>query len=99
MKFFDLTDVEFVGSKRARVGFYEVRKLMTLIDNRAEANGNRPLTETMTFQQAASCFLSGESAINILKATPTDRTRVKGKMMWSTVVKELRKNNVITEET
>lgn len=99
MKFFDVTDVEFVGSKRARVSFYEVRKLMTLIDNRAEANGNHPLTETMTFQQAASCFLSGESAINILRATPTGRTRVKGKMMWSTVVKELRKNNAITEET
>jgi hypothetical protein len=61
MKFLVASDVGFVG-KRAHISLYEIKRVMTKIDNEAATNGATS-TEHMTLTEANTCYFRGESAI------------------------------------
>ena len=86
MKFLVAPDVDFLG-KRAHISLYEVKRVMTKIDNEAATNGATP-TEHMTLTEANTCYFRGESTIyaTVPDKTPAGRPRIISKMKWGALL-------------
>jgi hypothetical protein len=91
MKFLVASDVDFLG-KKAPCRLYEMKKVMTSIDNEAIAKGAIP-SDHMSFAEANTCYFRGEKAVSdaVPDKTPSGRPRVISKLKWNTVVKYLYK--------
>ena len=93
MKYFHNSDVEHLG-KASRVRLAELRKVMTVIDVAAAANGKGfPSANNMDHTMANTCYFHGESAIIDLVPTQTNkgRDRLVSRMKWTTVVRFMHK--------
>lgn len=91
MKFLVSSDVDFLG-KKAPCRLYEMKKVMTSIDNEAAKNGAN-ISDHMSMTEARTCYWYGEKAVSdaVPDRTPSGRPRDISKLKWNTVVKYLYK--------
>ena len=91
MKFLERRDVAHIG-KRAPPNLSEIRRVMTLIDNRVKNKGMRIKT-IMTPAEANSSYAHGEEAIIELFSpkTKTGRKRTVSWIKYRTVLRNMRK--------
>ena len=87
MKFLEAGDIKHLG-KRATTTLAEIRKVMTLINNEATAQG-LIVKDHMNHIDVNTLYAHGEKAIaNVIQAkTPTGRTRKLSTMKFSSVIK------------
>ena len=86
MKFLERRDVVHIG-KRAQPDLSEIRRVMTLIDNRVKSKGMR-IKPIMTPAEANSLYAHEEEAIIeiVSPKTKTGRTRTVSRVKYRTVV-------------
>lgn len=89
MKFFERSDVDFLGS-RAKTSLSELKRVMATIDEEAMRNGAPP-KEHMTLTECLTCYHRGEKGLFSLVSptTPKGRKRNLARMSWGTLVKEI----------
>ena len=91
MKFFKHHDISFL-QKRAKSTMSELRKIMLLIDNTSRSKGF-PVKNSMSHEEANTCYYHGESALAavIPDTTSKGRPRAIATMKWGSLVKYLYK--------
>ena len=91
IKFLERKDIAHI-SKRAHISLCEIRRVMTLIDNRAKSKGMQ-VRSIMTPEEANSLFASGEDAIREIVSSVNNSGRKKklARLKHSTVVNYLLK--------
>jgi len=89
MKFFERSDVDFLGS-RAKTSLSELKRVMATIDEEAMRNGAPP-KEHMTLTECLICYHRGENGLFSLVSptTPKGRKQNLARMSWGTLVKEI----------
>jgi hypothetical protein len=83
MKHFLITDLNFLG-KRAKMRLYEVKNLISILDEHATRKGKSP-GPNMTLNEAAACLQAGLSGLTVSTSTPTGRQRNIMRLKWSTL--------------
>lgn len=97
MKFLEPNDVKHLG-KRSRSSLAEVRKVMTLIDSEAKAQG-LAIKDRMTQVEINTLYTHGEGAIARLipATTPTGRPRKIPRLKYDSVIKFMQQKNRIKD--